>query len=71
MYVSEICAEGIFLTFPQVTKNVKSRSRIAFFQMSAILKFDFQKKKTITFFWSKLSKLHKKDPFCMWQLHFP
>ena len=30
--------------------------------MSAILKFDFQKEKTITFFWSKLSKLHKKDP---------
>ena len=32
--------------------------------MSAILKFDFQKKKkTVTFFfWSKLSKLHKKDP---------
>ena len=30
--------------------------------MRAILKFDFQKKKTITFFWSKLSKLHKKDP---------
>ena len=30
--------------------------------MSAILKFDFRKKKTITFFWSKLSKLHKKDP---------
>ena len=31
--------------------------------MSAILKFDFQKKKkTITFFWSKLSKLQKKDP---------
>ena len=30
--------------------------------MSAILKFDFQKKKTITFFWSKLSKLNKKDP---------
>ena len=29
--------------------------------MSAILKFDFQKKK-IAFFWSKLSKLHKKDP---------
>ena len=29
--------------------------------MSAILKFDFQKKKTMTFFWSKLSKLHKKD----------
>ena len=30
--------------------------------MSAILKFDFQKKKSITFFGSKLSKLHKKDP---------
>ena len=32
--------------------------------MSAILKFDFQKdnNRTITFFWSKLSKLHKKRP---------
>ena len=30
--------------------------------MNAILKFDFQKQKTITFFSSKLSKLHKKDP---------
>ena len=30
--------------------------------MSVILKFGFPKKKTITFFWSKLSKLHKKDP---------
>ena len=31
--------------------------------MSAILKFDLKKKeRTITFFWSKLSKLHKKDP---------
>ena len=30
--------------------------------MRAILKFDFQKRKTITFFWSELSKLHKKDP---------
>ena len=29
--------------------------------MSAILKFDFSKKETITFFWSELSKLHKKD----------
>ena len=41
MYVSEICAEGIFVTFPWWLKNVK---------MSAILKFDFQKKETITFF---------------------
>ena len=30
--------------------------------MSAILKFNFQKKKKNTFFWSKLSKLHKNDP---------
>ena len=29
--------------------------------MSAILKFDFQKKKTITFFRRKLSKLQRKD----------
>ena len=59
MYVSEIYAVGIFVTFPKWLKNVKSRSKIAFFfQMSAILKFHFQKKKTITCFWSKLSKLH-------------
>ena len=30
--------------------------------MSAILKFYLKKKKTIVFFWSKLSKLHKNDP---------
>ena len=29
--------------------------------MSAILKFEFQKKRTITFFWRKLSKLHKNN----------
>ena len=29
--------------------------------MIAILTFDFPKKKTTTFFRSKLSKLHKKD----------
>ena len=49
MNVSEICAEGIFVSFPLVTKkNVKSMSKIAgffFFQMSVILKFDFQKRK--------------------------
>ena len=31
MYVSEICAEGIFVTFPWLLKNVKSRSKIALF----------------------------------------
>ena len=30
--------------------------------MSAISKFDFQKREHITFFWSKFSKLHKKHP---------
>ena len=30
--------------------------------MSAILKFDFQKREQLRFFLSKLSKLHKKDP---------
>ena len=30
--------------------------------MSAILKFDFQKREQLRSFWSKLSKLHKKDP---------
>ena len=50
MYVSEICAERIFVTFPWWLKNVKSRSKIAFFfQMSAILKFDFQKKNNYVF----------------------
>ena len=45
MYVFEICAEGIVVTFPWWLENVKSRSKIAFFfQMSAILKFDFQKR---------------------------
>ena len=50
-----------FCVFSLVTKNVQSRSKIALFQMSAILKFYFQKKKIITFFRRKLSQLHKKD----------
>ena len=35
--------------------------------MSAILKFDFQKREQLRFFCSKLSKLYKKDPI----LHVP
>ena len=31
MYVSEICAEGIFVTFNWLLGNVKSRSKIALF----------------------------------------
>ena len=55
MYVCERCAEGIFVYFPWWLKNVKSRSKIALFQIW------FPKKKIITFFRRKLSKLHKKD----------
>ena len=62
MYVSEICAEGIFVTFPWWLKNVKNRSKIALFSNERHFEIWFPKKKTITFFWSKLSKLHKKDP---------
>ena len=62
MYVSEICAEGIFVTFPWWLKNVKSRSKIALFSNERHFEICFPKKRTITFFWSKLSKLHKKDP---------
>ena len=62
MYVSEICAEGICVTFPWWIKNVKSRSKTAPFSNEYYLEFWFSKKKTVTFFWSKLSKLHKKDP---------
>ena len=62
MYVSEICAEGIFVTFPWWLKNVKSRPKIALFSNERHFEIWFPKKRTITFFWSKLSKLHKKDP---------
>ena len=40
----------------------KSRSKIALFSNEHHFEIWFSKKKTITFFWSKLSKLHKKDP---------
>ena len=62
IYVSEICAEGIFVTFPWWLKNVKSRSKIALFSNEHHFEIWFPKKRTITFSWSKLSKLHKKDP---------
>ena len=62
MYVSEMCAEGIFVTFPWWLKNVKSRSKIALFSNEHHFEMWFLKKKTTTFFWSKLSKLHKKRP---------
>ena len=60
--MSEICAEGIFATFPWWLENVKSRSKIALFSNERHFEIWFPKKRTITFFWSKLSKLHKKRP---------
>ena len=62
MYVSEIRAEGFFVTFPWWLKNVKSMSKIALFSNERHFEIWFPKKRTITFFWSKLSKLHKKHP---------
>ena len=58
MYVTEICAEGISVTLPWWLKNVKSRSKIALFPNESHFETWFPKKKTITFFWSKLSQLH-------------
>ena len=62
VYVFEICAEGIFVTFPWWLENVKSRSKIALFSNERQFENWFPKKKKKLFFWSKLSKLHKKDP---------
>ena len=58
----EICAEGIFVTFPWWLKNAKSRSKLALVSNERHFEIWFPNKRTITFFWRKLSKLHKKDP---------
>ena len=41
--------------------------------MSAIMKFEFQKRKELRFSEVKYMYLNhtKKAQFCMWQLHFP
>ena len=41
---------------------MKRRPKIALFSNERHFEIWFPKKRTITFFWSKLSKLHKKDP---------
>ena len=51
-----------FCNFPWWLENVKSRSKIALFSNERHFEIWFPKKRTIMFFWSKLSKLHKKDP---------
>ena len=60
MYAFEICAEGIFVTFPWWLENVKNRSEIALFSNYRHFEIWFPKKRTITFLWGKLSKLHNK-----------
>ena len=39
--------------------------------MSAILKFDFQKREQLGFSEVNYLNYTKKTQFCMWQLHFP
>ena len=51
-----------FCNFPWWLEAVKSRSKIALFSNERHFEIWFPKRKTITFFGSKLSKLHKKDP---------
>ena len=52
-----------FCSFSLVTKNVKSRPKIALFLNERHFEIWFPKKnKAITIFWSKVSKLHKEDP---------
>ena len=51
-----------FCNFPWWLKNVKSRSKIVLFSNERHFEIWLPKKKTITFFWWKWSKLHKKDP---------
>ena len=60
-----------FCNFLWWLKHVKSRSKIALFQMIAILKFDFQKREQLRFFEVNYLNYTKKTQFCMWQLHFP
>ena len=50
----------MFCNFPWWLINVKSRSKIALFSNERHFEIWFPKMKTITFFSSKLSKLHKK-----------
>ena len=56
-----------FCNFSLVTKKCEKDKNSPFFSNERHFEIWFPKKKTITFFWSKLSKLHKKDPI----LHVP
>ena len=71
MHVSEICAEGIFVSFPWWLKKLKNRSKIALFSNERHFEIWFPKKKTITFFGRKLSKLHKKETILLQHFSSP
>ena len=74
MYVSEIFAEEIFVSFPWWLKNVKSRSKIAQFSNERHFKISFPKKKKNCIFRKRYlnythththTPTHKKTQFCM------
>ena len=72
MNVSEICAEGIFVTFPWWLKNVKSRSKKALFSNERHFDLDFQKRRQLRFSEVNYLNYTKKTQFCMWQYYiFP
>ena len=51
-----------FCNFSLVTRKCEKWVKIALFSNERHFEIWFPKKRIITFFWSKLSKLHKKDP---------
>ena len=70
IYVSEICAEGIFVFFPWWQKRISSKISF-FFSNERHFAIWFSKKKIITFFRRKLSKLFRKDTILHVKITFP
>ena len=71
MYVSGICAEGIFVSFPWWLKTRKVGKNSPSFQMSAILKFDFQKRKQLHFSEENIFTTQKRHNFACDNDTFP
>ena len=73
MYVSEICAEGIFVSFPWWLKNVKSRSKITLFLNERHFEIWLISKTEGNYLFQKniILTTQTKTQFCMWQLLFP
>ena len=66
MYVNEICAEGIFVTFiPLVTNMWKVGQKYFFFSNERHFKFDFQKRKQLRFPEVNYLNYTKMTQFCM------